>query len=216
MKKESASLSSQDSLKLIEQMIGRARAEEKDSGRGWIIWGWLLFLASLVQYFMIRAGNRQDGSKVWMIFGIMAILLALYEVVGKNYISRKSIRVKTYTNELVNRLGIAFFISLLIMVYGNSQTGTNLTGVNFGYLLLLYGFWMFIHGSVFRYRLLIIGAIINWAGAVVIFYFMESLGAEVLLVHAFCVALGYLLPGHIARIKYGETDSLMSGDQMKP
>ena len=216
MKKESASLSSQDSLKLIEQMIGRARAEEKDSGRGWIIWGWLLFLASLVQYFMIRAGNRQDGGKVWMIFGIMAILLALYEIVGKNYISRKSIRVKTYTNELVNRLGIAFFISLLIMVYGNSQTGTNLTGVNFGYLLLLYGFWMFIHGSAFRYRLLIIGAIINWAGAVVIFYFMESLGAEILLVHAFCVALGYLLPGHIARIKYGKTDSLMSGDQMKP
>ena len=216
MKKESASLSSQDSLKLIEQMIGRARAEEKDSGRGWIIWGWLLFLASLVQYFMIRAGNRQDGGKVWMIFGIMAILLALYEIVGKNYISRKSIRVKTYTNELVNRLGIAFFISLLIMVYGNSQTGTNLTGVNFGYLLLLYGFWMFIHGSAFRYRLLIIGAIINWAGAVVIFYFMESLGAEILLVHAFCVALGYLLPGHIARIKYGKTDSLMSGDQLNP
>jgi hypothetical protein len=216
MKKESASLSSQDSLKLIEQMIGRARAEEKDSGRGWIIWGWLLFLASLIQYFMIRSGNGQDGGKVWVIFGVMAILLALYETVFKNYISKKSVRVKTYTSELVNRLGIAFFISLLIMVFGNSQTGTHATGVNFGYLLLLYGFWMFIHGSVFRNRLLIIGAVINWAGAVAIFYFMESLGAEVLLVHAFCVALGYLIPGHIARIKYGTTDSLMSGDQLNP
>jgi hypothetical protein len=216
MKKESPLLSSQDSLKLIEQMIGRARAEEKDSGRGWIIWGWLLFLASLIHYLMIKSGNRQDGAKVWMIFGIMAILLALNETVFKNYISKKSVRVKTYTNELVNRLGIAFFISLLILVYGNSQTGTNLTGVNFGYLLVLYGFWMFIHGSVFRYRLLILGAFVNWAGALVIFYFKESLGAEILLVHAFCVAFGYLLPGHIARIKYGEKDSLMSGDQMNP
>jgi len=38
MSKEKPSLSSEESLRLIEQMIGRARATEKDSGRGWIIW----------------------------------------------------------------------------------------------------------------------------------------------------------------------------------
>jgi hypothetical protein len=196
-------------------MIGRARAEEKDSGRGWIIWGWLLFIASLIHYFMIRSGMK-NGSTVWKVFGIAAILLSVYEMIFRKYFSKTNVKVKTYTNELVNKLGIAFFISLIIMVYGNSQTGMHPSGVNFGYLLLLYGFWMFIHGSAFRYRLLIFGAIINWAGALVIFYFREKLGAEILLVHAFCVAMGYLVPGHIALIKYSKIDSLTSADLMNP
>jgi hypothetical protein len=213
MSKENPSFSGEESLRLIEQMIGRARAAEKDSGRGWIIWGWLLFLASIIHYFMIRAGVQQ-GTLVWKVFGIAAVLLGIYQWGIKIILSKPKVVVKTYTHELVDRLGTAFFISLLVMVFGNIQTGMHLTGLNFGYLLLLYAFWMFIHGSVFRYQLLIYGAIINWAGAIIIFYFKEKLGAEVLLVHALCVAMGYLVPGHIARIRYGKSDSLTSGEQV--
>lgn len=212
MSKENPSLSSEESLRLIEQMIGRARAAEKDSGRGWILWGWLLFMASIVHYGFIKA-DINKGNLVWMIFGISAAMLIFYEQFLRKFFVKPVVKVKTYTNELVNKFGIAFFVSLSIMVYGNSQLNLNSNGFNFGYLLLLYGFWMFIHGSAFRYRLLIIGAIINWIGAFVIFYFKEKLGAEVLLVHAFCVAMGYLVPGHIALIKFGKPDSLTSGEQ---
>jgi hypothetical protein len=139
--------------------------------------------------------------------------LVVYEQFLRKYFVRTHGNVKTYTNEMVSRLGFAFFISLAIMMYGNIQLGMNNSGLNFGYLMLLYGFWMFIHGSAFRYRLLIIGAIINWLGAIVIFYFKEKLGAEVLLVHAFCVAMGYLVPGHIARMKYGKADLLNYDDK---
>lgn len=76
MNKDTDSLSGQDSLKLIEQMIGRARAEEKDSGKGWIIWGWLLFLASIIHYVLMRVGIRQ-GSLVWQLFGLAAFLLSI-------------------------------------------------------------------------------------------------------------------------------------------
>jgi hypothetical protein len=211
MNKDNPSFSGEESLRLIEQMIGRARDAEKDSGRGWVVWGWLLFLASIIHYLLIKA-DIQQGALVWQIFGVTAAILVIYEQFLRKYFVRPVVKVKTYTNELVSKLGFAFFISLAIMVYGNSQLGMNISGLNFGYLLLLYGFWMFIHGSAFRYRLLIIGAIINWSGALVIFYFKEKLGAEVLLLHAFCVAMGYLVPGHIALIKYGQSDSLTSGD----
>jgi len=213
MNKETPSLSSEESLRLIEQMIGRARAAEKDSGRGWILWGWLLFMASIVHYGFIKA-HINKGNLVWMVFGISAAMLVFYEQFLRKYFVKPDLKVKTYTNELVNKFGIAFFVSLAIMVYGNNRLDLNNNGLNFGYLLLLYGFWMFIHGSAFRYRLLIIGAIINWAGALLIFYFKEKLGAEVLLVHAFCVAMGYLVPGHIALIKFGKADSLTSGEQV--
>jgi len=213
MNKENPSFSGEESLRLIEQMIGRARAAEKDSGRGWIVWGWLLFLASIIHYGLIKAGIQKENM-VWQIFGVTAALLVIYQQFLRKYIVRPVVKVKTYTNELVSKLGVAFFISLAILVYGNIRLGINNTGLNFGYLLILYGFWMFIHGSAFRYRLLIVGAVINWAGALAIFYFKEKLGAEVLLLHAFCVAMGYLVPGHIALIKYGKEDSLISGDQV--
>ena len=41
-------LTEKESLQLIQQMIGVAKREQKDNGRGWILWGWLLFLASVL------------------------------------------------------------------------------------------------------------------------------------------------------------------------
>jgi len=148
-------------------------------------------------YVMIKMGVK-GASRVWEYFGYAAILLILLSLFSW-YFSRRKGKVKTYTNELLDKLGLAFFISLVVTSYGNSVTDLNPTGANFGYLLLLYAFWMYIHGAVYRFNLLRYGAFINWIGAVVIFYFGKRLGAEILLVHALCVALGYLIPGHIAQ-----------------
>jgi len=200
---EKNKLSGSESMKIIEQMIGRAREEEKDSGLGWIAWGWMLFLASIINYVMIVI-DAPNKYIIWNIFGVGAIIFAVYSLFIKRFLKKSGPRVKTYTNELVDRMGIAFFISLLIMVFGNSSTGLNSSGVNFAYLLLLYGFWMFIHASAFRYDLLKAGAFINWAGAIIIFIFYKDLGKNILLVHAACVALGYLIPGHIAQKRFGK------------
>ena len=69
-------LTETESLQLIEQMIGRARQEEKASGWGWILWGWLLFVASVSHYVMIKMGVK-GASRVWEYFGYAAILLIL-------------------------------------------------------------------------------------------------------------------------------------------
>jgi len=198
---EKDQLSGTDSIRIIEQMIGRAKEEEIDNGMGWVIWGWMLFLASIINYvmFMMDAPNKFI---IWSIFGIGAVVFAIYSVFVRPFFFPREPKVKTYTNELVNRLGIAFFISLLVTAVGNYFSGANLTGTNFGYLLLLYGFWMFIHGSAFRFNLLKAGAFINWAGALIIFIWHKKLGIDILLVHAACVALGYIIPGHIAQHRF--------------
>ena len=199
-------LSEGESLQLIEQMIGRAREEEKDSGSGWIIWGWLLFTASLIHYSTI-VFDIKSGRIIWMVFGVLALLLMAYTSF-RRWKAIGSSRVRTYTGELVDKIGIAFFISLLVMVVGNMTTGINSTGENFGFLLLLYGFWMYIHASAFRFQLLKFGAFANWAGALVIFIWHEDLGRNILLVHAACVALGYLIPGYVSQKRYSLKNKL--------
>ena len=187
-------LTNNESLQIIEQMIGRAKQEEKDSGWGWILWGWLLFLASVLHYVALLLG-KQYGGIIWNGFAAAAVLLLVYSYVMK----KKTPSVQTYTGELVNKIGNAFFISLIVTVVGNANSGTNNTGVNFGYLLLLYAFWMYIHGAAYRFNLLRYGAFINWAGALAIFIWYEELGKHTLIVHAICVLLGYIIPGYIAQ-----------------
>lgn len=193
-------LTENDSLLLIEQMIGVAKKEERASGWGWVVWGWLLFIASIAHYILIKI-HADEPSRVWDYFGIAAVILILTSVVMK-YFNKGRSNVTTYTNELVDKFGLAFFISLFLITYGNMVTGVNRSGVNFGYLLLLYAFWMYIHGAAFRFNLLRYGAFANWAGALLIFFAYEKLSANVLLVHALCVALGYLIPGHVAMYRY--------------
>jgi len=197
---EEKNLTQSESLQLIEKMITRAREDEKDSGSGWIIWGWLLFLASILHYLMILIDIRKS-QLVWVIFGVISLLLVAFSIFRKWKNGGRS-KVRTYTGELVNKIGLAFFVSLLCLVVGNFTTGVNKTGENFGYLLVLYGFWMYIHAAAFRFQLLKYGAFINWAGALVIFIWHEELGKNILLVHAACVALGYLIPGHVAQRNY--------------
>jgi uncharacterized membrane protein len=193
-----------DSLNLIDSMLTRAKAEERDNGLGWIIWGWVLFVASIAHYVLIKLESPYRHY-VWNVFGIIALLLLVYEFIFKRWLLQKSAAVKMYTNTLVSKLGIAFFISLIIISYANAVTGQNNTGLNFGYLLILYAFWMFIFGAAYRFKLFYYGAAINWIGAIIIFYFRTQLDAGILLVHGACVALGYLLPGHLAYVKFSKS-----------
>jgi hypothetical protein len=199
---EEKKLSNTERLQLIEQMIGRAKQEEKQNGWGWIIWGWLLFLASITHYVFIVLGIK-GNMIVWNVFGFAAFALMAYNLYKDN-IAKRSDPVKTYTGELVNKIGNAFFISLLIMVVGNYTTQADHSGVNFGYLLLLYAFWMFIHGAAFRFSLLKYGAYLNWIGALVIFLWYKELGRHTLLIHAACVLAGYIIPGYIAQKRFGK------------
>jgi hypothetical protein len=198
-------MTNHESLLLIEQMIGRAKREEKDSGWGWIIWGFLLFSASLTHYVLILFGINNGGT-VWNVFGVLAVILVTVSF-SKKYFSKGSASVKTYTGEQVDMIGNGFFISLGIMVIGNITTDVGNTGANFGYLLLLYACWLFIHGAAFRFKPMKYGAFINWAGALVIFLWYKDLGKHVPVIHAICVLLGYIIPGFMAQKNFERKNS---------
>lgn len=195
-------LTDKESLQIIEMMIGRARQEERTTGWGWMVWGGLLILASLLHYWSLVSGMPY-GNEVWAGFGVAAAVLIVYSTWKNRSMAGKG-NARTYTGDLVNNLSHAFFLSLVIVSFGNATTGLNENGSNFGYLLLLYAFWMYIHGSAFRFRLLTYGAFVNWAGAIAIFSFYEQLGRNILLVHAVCVFLGYIVPGYVAQKKLRE------------
>ncbi|KIC94540.1 hypothetical protein [Flavihumibacter solisilvae] len=183
-----------ESLALISQMIQSARDEHHENGRGWRTWGWILFIASAGTFLMLE--YEVKGSYfLWNLalpVGIFFMVLA--------GLRRKKIRKNlTYAQELLDRIGLGFFASLLAMVVGVNVFfifSTSEGGIDFwGFFYILYGFWMYIHGSALKFRPLVYGAILNWIAGIAMFGVPEM--KYKMLIGAVAVLLGYLVPGYL-------------------
>ncbi|HWI92701.1 MAG TPA: hypothetical protein VNT20_15600 [Flavisolibacter sp.] len=203
---EEKQLSEQESLMLIQQMIQTAKQEQKDDGKGWILWGWMLVIASLLTVFNMRLQWFRNVFLFWNLFGAFTILYFIYTTIVY-FFFRKTKRVKTYTSDLFARLNAGFFISLLFIILSiniaarvlyNKYGVDDGTPVRIGFALLinLYAFWVLAYGTALNFKPSIVGAYCTWLiGFAALF--MKTF-EQVMLLHALAVLVGYIVPGHIA------------------
>ncbi len=197
---EDEKMTQEESLQIIQQMIQTAKLEQKDDGKGWIIWGWLLFLASVFTYINLKF-EWVSTFFFWNLFGLFTLLLLGYETF--RYIFKKRIeQVRTYTKDLFEKLNIGFFISLMLIIFSMNLGVHPIKG--FALLLGLYGFWILIYGAVLNFKPSIIGAYITWAFAFASL-FVSSFEYTMLL-HAAAVLCGYIIPGHLAYKEFNKVN----------
>lgn len=187
-------LTGEESINLIQQMIKMARDVHRESGEGWLIWGWLLFAASILSIVFIKMNISGYISWIWMIMLGLGLVVYVFGHVRK----QKNSQVRTYIQELLDKLEMGFFISLFALIAAGQITGTSAN--SFGYFFILYAFWMFIHGTAIRFRPLLIGAYVNWAAAIAIF--LVTAFSNKMIISAVAVLIGYLVPGYLLRAEY--------------
>ena len=192
-------LTERESLQIIEQMILTAKQEQKDDGKTWIIWGWLLFFASGLTYFNIQY-KWFDTFFFWNGFGIAAGLFLLYGVSRYLFFS-KALKVKTYTSDLYKKLNIGFFIFLMLIIVSINKGVSPVKG--FALLIALYGFWVLIYGTVLNFRPSIIGAFITM-GIALCALFIEEDFQLVMILHSTAALVGYIIPGYIANREFNK------------
>jgi hypothetical protein len=189
---EEKQLTSQESLQLIQQMIHQAKQEQKDDGKGWIIWGWLLFVASVGTWVNLQM-KWFSPYFFWNSFSILTLAALLYKVVRVLFFPKKK-KVRTYTKDLFAKLNIGFFIFVAFIIVATSNGLGPAKG--FSLLIGLYGFWILIYGTALNFRPSIIAAFVTWAiGFVALF--VDNF-ADIMLLHAGAVLCGYIIPGHMA------------------
>ncbi|MGZ5246739.1 MAG: hypothetical protein ACXWV5_06855 [Flavitalea sp.] len=189
-------MTGEDSLKIIQQMIEVAKDEQSDRGDGWLLWGWILFSVSVISAIFVKTGMGQYIGTTWT--AALVVGLVIY-FLGNLVVKKKKELTKTYVKDILDRIGTGFFISLFVLVAASFLTNTISA---FGYYYVLYAFWMFIHGSVLKFRPLIYGAIINWAAAVSIFMVNDFF--YIMVISAIAILLGYIIPGYILRAEYNK------------
>ncbi len=191
---ETELITREESLQIIQQMISTAKNEQKDDGKGWIVWGWLLFAASIFSFINLKI-ELVNPYFFWDVLGVSTIVLT------RIMFFRKDDKVKTYTGELFKKLNIGFFISLLFIVLAiNVKVITPVAG--FALLINLYGFWTLIYGTALNFKPSIIAAFIVWAlGFAALFVKTFDL---TMIIHAGAALAGFIIPGHIANKQFKE------------
>ena len=189
---ETEILNSEESLLIIQQMISTAKKEQKDDGRGWIAWGWLLFTASVFTY--INLSTRWvNPFFFWDVLGVLTIVLTRF------VFFKKGQAVKTYTGDLFDKLNIGFFISLLFIVLAiNVDAVTPVAG--FALLINLYGFWALVYGTALNFKPSVVAAFVVWAIGIAAL-FVKTFDLTMAL-HAVAALAGFIIPGHMARKQF--------------
>ena len=185
-------MTNQQSLEIIQQMIAQAKTNITDSGFGWLLWGTMIFLTCISTYIFIDIGS-ENIFLGWNIFGLITVILLTYDI-----IKHKKKQARTYVDDLLKLVDIGFIICLFTIIISINVAVSPNSG--FGFFLMIFAFLMLIKGGVVKSNSLIIGAVVNWAGAIAIFINKEF--RYDMLIMAAAVLIGYIIPGLQLRSKY--------------
>jgi hypothetical protein len=185
-------LSGEKSFEIIQQMIRNAKTNFTDNGHGWLLWGSMIFLASLSTYFLIEF-DYPNLFLGWNIFGCIAIILLIYSMIRP---TRQPVR--SYVSDILRYVDIGFTVCLFVIIFSINVAVSPNSG--FGYLLMIYAFLMLIQSGALKFKPLLYGAIVNWLGALAIFINTEF--KYDMLISAAAVFIGYIIPGLILRAQY--------------
>ncbi len=191
-------LSKEKSLEIIHQMINQAKTNFTDNGLSWLLWGMMIFISSLSTYFFIHVGS-DNLFLGWNIFGVITIILLFYDI----FRPKKKV-VRTYVGDLMKLVDIGFIISLFTIILAiNIAVNPN---IGFGFFLMIFAFLMLIKGGAVKSRSLMVGAAVNWAGAIAIFINKDF--KYDMLIMAGAVLIGYIIPGILLWQQYRKVNAL--------
>ncbi|MBP7166396.1 MAG: hypothetical protein KBB64_01895 [Bacteroidia bacterium] len=184
-------LSKEESLSIITSMIEATKKDLQDNGSWYLLWGWLVFIACAIHYSLMKVGYEHPYY-AWILMPVGGVISVV-----KGIREEKQQRVKTFVDDFMRYVLIAFLVCMLMVLFNSGV----LKLTTYPLLMMVYGVWLFLSGGALSFRPLLIGGIINWALAVIGFY----VGFETqLLLLAAAVMFGYIIPGYMLRSRYNK------------
>jgi hypothetical protein len=179
--------SNQQNLDLIAQMIKTAQRRFYDDSPYYILWGFAIFFASLLQFVLIKMQNDNNGIG-WAIF-IPAAIIGQMIIVKRQ---RQKEKIKTHVESVLIYMWIAFGITLFIILFFAQKLGLN----TYPIVLCLYALSTFVSGGAFKIKAFIVGSVCCWILAIIGFF--VNFETQLLLLAAGVLA-AFIIPGIILR-----------------
>lgn len=184
-------LSPQQSIDLIQSMISKTKNAAADSSVFFLLWGWVVFIACILQYVLKNVVHYHYHYYAWFI-----ILIGLVGSMYLGYKKSKTAKVKTYISESVEQLWISIGITYFALAFIFIKIGYENA---FTFYILLYGIGCFVTGRLIKFSPLVWGGIGAWLLAVLSAYLDYDSN---ILVTAASILISYIIPGYLLRNKY--------------
>ncbi len=184
-------LSPRDSIELIQNMISKTKNAVADSSVFFLLWGWVVFIACILQYVLKNIVHYQHHYAAWgMIF--IGIAGSVYLGIQKG----KSTKVKTYISESIEQLWFGIGVTYFALAFIFAKIGYENA---FTFYMLLYGIGCFVTGRLLQFSPLVWGGIGAWLLAILSVYL--SYDTNIVLT-AVSILISYIIPGYLLRMRY--------------
>jgi len=190
-------ISGQEGFEIIQRMIRTAKKDFENNSFYNLLWGWLVLVASLGHYILMKAGFGHPYM-TWLLMPVGGIVTMVYA-----FRHERQRKARTYVEALMGYVLTAFLVTLVVVLVfmGRLQENT------YPMVMLVYGMWLFVQGGALQFRPLIAGGVVNWVCAVAAFFLPFDVQ---LLVLAFAVAAGYIVPGYMLGSRFARKESTVS------
>ena len=188
-------LSGQESLKLINEMIGKAKQSYVSKGIASIVWGVLIVVCSMLTWAQVQF-KFDLGFDVWLLVFLAVIpqiFFSIKEKQQKAFVAHDEVTMRY----LWTTFGICIFI---LSFYSHKVHGNNTASL----FMMMYGIPTFITGGIFKFKPMILGGVICFGLSVGSLY--TPLATDMLFM-AGCGLFAWLIPGIILWNKYKKKQS---------
>ena len=183
----------QKSMDIILETIENAKANFRDDGFFYLLWGWLVLTASLLQFSLIVFVGTDFNWIGW------PVLMTLGGILSGVHISKlsKSSQVKTHFDTVMVYLWCGFLIAMLILFIITFCGIIGFAVLN-PMIIVLFSLGTFVSGGILKFTPLKLGAVFGWAIATIAFFIPD---VYQLLLVALAILIAYLIPGYILKSK---------------
>jgi hypothetical protein len=196
-------LTERESLEIINSMINQAKNQFSEDGHLYLLWGWMVLICSIGQFVLWHIFHYPWYYAVWWLTWVLVVYQVIYL---KRKIKRR--RVKTYTEDILSVVWLAFFIPIVLFaaVIGNifAAHGKDFYQFIDPIFLVIYGMPTFITGFALKFKPLWIGGIGCWVLSVISAFLP---GDFQILALAPAMIIAWIIPGYILRARYKKNAS---------
>ncbi|MBK7384139.1 MAG: hypothetical protein IPI81_12565 [Flavobacteriales bacterium] len=178
-------LTPEQSLKVIESMIGQAKKSFSRMSFYFLLWGVLLIVAMAATYLLRNGSEAFSQGASWGIAGLIGGILS--SIHGAREGRRQP--VNNPMDRVIGWIWGAFVITMMIVIAASVSNHQDPGGM----ITLLTGFATFLTGQIMRFKPLIIGGVLFWIAGLAMHFTNDPLTLTAL----YCGSMffGYIIPG---------------------
>ncbi|MBN1416022.1 MAG: hypothetical protein JW973_13050 [Bacteroidales bacterium] len=178
-------------LKVISEMIEASKNNVRDNSFFYLLWGFLVLVASLLEYCLLSFLHYPHHYIGWPVLMSIGMIITIIYVIRKYSRADSVSYIGSFFRFFFIAWGVSLIWLLVFIIPGNNHLVQPA-------ILAMYAMALFISGGIIRFRPLMWGGIITWAAAMGSFF---SPFPVQLLITAATVIVAYIVPGFLLKRK---------------